>query len=101
MVFPGLVTIETWRGHKTALFISYARNEVYRVKIGVILAERAVLEARRQNSQKDKEAEAQVNMVLVGIQANVRKSPAVRVAVALTQLNNLGLGSSAGIYTEA
>lgn len=56
--------------------------------------------ARRQKSQKDKESEAQVNKVLVGIQANVRKSPAVRSAVALPQLNNLGLGSSAGIYTS-
>lgn len=56
------------------------------------------MEARRQKSQKDREAEAQVNMVLVGIQANVRKSPAVRLAVALPQLNNLGLGSRARIY---
>lgn len=56
------------------------------------------MEARRQKSQKDKEAEAQVNMELAGIQANVRESPAVRLAVALPQLNNLGLGSSGGIF---
>lgn len=70
-----------------------------RFKIGQILAVWSVgLEARRQKSHKDQEAQAQVNMVLVGIQANVRKFPAVRLAVAIPQLNNLGSSAEERIY---
>lgn len=44
--------------------------------------------SERQKSQKDKETEAKVNMAL--------ELAAVRSAVALEQLNNLGMGS--GVY---
>lgn len=50
------------------------------------------MQGRRQKSQKDQEAEAQVNMVLVGIQANVRKIPRREVGCGVTPTEQSGPG---------
>lgn len=53
---------------------------------------------RARSLKRIKKLNQKVNMASVGIQPNMRESTAGRSAVALEQVNNLGLGSGGRVY---